>query len=197
MSTSTYHAIALQQTPRFISSPARSLKPLKLDWHAPAYTVFDSLDSPRTITLNSRTRLTDAERLLRNANCRYAWVTDSRQQLLGVVALADLSGGRAIKVANDLRLAHDDIEVLELITAIESLPQVSQESFLQAMIGDVAVTMQQAGASFLTVASHDGIVGLVSALTIAEKTGESVRFAPMATSFARLVNLKNHVDAVE
>ncbi|MCL4409802.1 CBS domain-containing protein [Aliidiomarina haloalkalitolerans] len=194
---STYHALALKTTPRFISSTEKVLTAVQLDWHAPAYTVFDSLESPRSLILDSTTSLADAERLMRKAHCRYAWVTDSHQQLLGVVALADLSSGRAIKLAKDLRLAHDDIEVFELMTAVEELPQVSQQSFLQAMIGDVAVTMQQAGTSFLTIANDEGIVGIVSALTIAEKTGESVRFAPMATSFARLVNLKHHSDAIE
>lgn len=183
---SNYHALAYTIQPSEPFTERKTLKSL-LDWHANALHVFEPLQYQGSLHLDISTTLTSAEQVLRAAHVRHAWVTDRSGHRVGIIALHDLTSGKAIQLAHDLRVTHDEIEVNELFTPLDTLPMVELKHLNKAAIGDVAVTLQKTNASFLLVRNQGELVGVVPALKIAEVTGESVRFAPMANSFADLI----------
>lgn len=189
---SNYHALAYTIQPSQPFTERKTLKSL-LDWHANALHVFEPLQFQGSLHLDSSTTLTAAEQVLRAAHIRHAWVTDNNGDRVGLIALQDLTSGKAIQLAHDLRITHNEIEINELFTPFDKLPTVQLKHLNKAAIGDVAVTLQKTNASFLLVRNDDELVGVISALKIAEVTGESVRFAPMVNSFADLIyTLKPH-----
>lgn len=185
---SNYHALAYTIQPSEPFTERKILKSL-LDWHANALHVFEPLQFQGSLHLDTGTKITVAEQVLRAAHVRYAWVTDRSDSRVGIVALQDLTNGKAVQLAHDLRVTHDEIEVNELFTPLEQLPAVELKYLNKATIGDVAITLQKTNASFLLVHNEDELMGVIPALKIAEVTGESVRLAPMANSFADLIHL--------
>ncbi|MCH8501840.1 MAG: hypothetical protein LAT77_08015 [Aliidiomarina sp.] len=185
---SNYHALAYTIQPSQPFTERKTLKSL-LDWHANALHVFEPLQYQGSLHLDSSTKLTAAEQVLRAAHVRYAWVTDRCGNRVGLIAVQDLTSGKAIQLAHDLRVTHDEIEVSELFTPLAQLPAVEFKHLNQATIGDVDVTLQKANANFLLIHNDDELMGVIPALKIAEVTGESVRLAPMANSFADLIHL--------
>lgn len=195
---STYHSLTLKQGA--VSQPALVLPASHtehLQLHDSALFVIEPVHSGDAIVVHRHLPLRKLEAVLTAAQRRHALVVDNSGQLLGIINKHDLYNGRAVRIARDSRVAHDALEAEQLMTAAEALPSVQRKALERARIGDVALTLQRSHADFVWVMEQGKIVGLLSALTIVERTGESVRMGIMANSFAEIVHAVRHPEQVD
>ena len=196
--TSLNWSAAYQASPQvkpFVSTKLAA-QPLA-KWSDPAILVSDSLTSNRPVHVHTSTLLKHADAVMDGTRSRYALVLDLDDALVGVLALRDLHGRKAVQKSHELNLAHDDLTVDYLMTPIQRLPVVSQRQLEQAQIGDVVATLQNCGHDFLLVQDQGKLVALVASLNIAERTGESVQVRHHADSFAELLYVLKHHDDVD
>lgn len=196
--TSLNWSAAYQSSPQvkpFVST--KIAKPALLKWSEPARLVTDSLLSKLPVQVLTSTSLKQADAVMDSTRSRYALVMDLDDELVGVLALRDLHGRKAVQKAHELNVAHNELSVDYLMTPIERLPVISQQQLEKAQIGDVVATLQSSGHDFLLVQQQGRLVGLVAALTIVERTGESVQVRHHADSFAELLYVLQHHEDVE
>lgn len=183
------------QATRFLAPKQGSLSLAK--WSDPATIVADSLVSNLPVQVHTSTLLKHADAIMDGTRSRYALVLNLADELVGVLALRDLHGRKAVQKAHDLNLAHDDLSVDYLMTPIQYLPVISQSQLDSAQIGDVVATLQSSGHDFLLVQSQGKLVAIIASLNIAQRTGESVQVRHHTDSFADLLYAIRHHDDIE
>lgn len=156
-------------------------------WSDPAVLVADSLLTNLPVQVHTSTLLKHADAIMDGTQSRYALVLNQQDELVGVLALRDLYGRKAVQKARDLNLTHDELSVEYLMIPIQRLPVISQKQLDQAQIGDIVATLQSSGYDFILVQEAGALVALIASLNIAERTGESVQVRHHADSFAELV----------
>lgn len=166
-------------------------------WSDPAVLVADSLLTKLPVQVHTSTLLKHADAIMDGTHSRYALVLNHQDELVGVLALRDLHGRKAVQKARDLNLAHDDLSVDYLMTPIQRLPVISQAQLQQAQIGDIVATLQSSGHDFILVQEAGKLVALIASLNIVERTGESVQVRHHADSFAELLYVLKHHEDVE
>lgn len=184
------------------SQAARFLNPKRgsqvmAKWSDPASIVADSLLSNLPVQVHTSTILKHADAIMDGTSSRYALVLNAADDLVGVLALRDLHGRKAVKKARDLNLAHDDLSVDYLMTPIDQLPVITRAQLDSAKIGDVVATLQSSGYDFLLVQDQGKLVAIVASLNIVQRTGESVQVRHHTDSFADLLYAVKHHDDVE
>ncbi|RUO31447.1 hypothetical protein CWE12_00125 [Aliidiomarina sedimenti] len=169
----------------------------KLSWNEPARMVLDNFSDQDPLHVHTSTKLKHADAIMDGAGARYICVFDHQQRLTGVLALRDLHGRQAVRLAKELSIAHDDLSVDYLMKPISQLPLITYQQLERARIGDVVATLQKSGQDFLLVQEEGQIVGLVSSLNIVERTGESVQVRHHVESFVDILHAIKHSDDIE
>lgn len=169
----------------------------QLSWNESALEVLEDFTLHTPLHVHTSTGLKYADAVMDGAASRYACVLDHNEELVGVVAMRDLHGRQAVRLARELEVPHDEISVEYLMKPVAQLPLVTRKQLESALIGDVVATMQKSGKDFLLVHEKGRIVGLISSLGIVERTGESVQVRHHAESFAEILHAIKHMDDVE
>lgn len=174
-------------------------KPLSepLSWHENATLVADSLLEHPPIHVHTSTKLKHVDAILDGSEQRFALVLDANDRLAGIVTGRDLFGRKSVQKAQELSTKHGELAVQHLMQPIERLPLISLNQLEQSRIGDVVATLQKSGRDFLLVEQNAELVALVAALTIVERTGESVQIHHHASSFAEIIHAVQHADDLE
>lgn len=168
----------------------------KLAWTSPAITVFESLQDSNMVLLHPDELLIACERALNAHHARYGVVV-SQGHLQGLLPGHFIHGQRAIQCAHDLQVAHGQLQVGEVMLPIAALPIVAMRQLANKQIGDVVATLQQSNSDFLLVRDEQGLVGVIAALNIVAKTGESVQIRQHAAAFSQLVYARHHPDSID
>lgn len=193
---SHYNSLSWAQGPLDYRFDTQSMHGL-LSWNEPALAVLDDFSRSTPLHVHQSTKLKHADAIMNGADARYVCVFDHDDRLTGVLALRDLHGRKAVKLAKELNLAHDDISVDYLMKPVGSLPLITLQQLERACIGDVVATLQKSGHDFLLVQQAGHIVGLVSSLRIVERTGESVQVRHHADSFIDILHAIKHSDDID
>lgn len=169
----------------------------KLSWNDPALLVLDDFTQHAPLHIKADIELAEVDALLETSQLRYACVLNRQDELVGVIAARDLHGRRAVQIAHELQLPWSEVAASYIMKPVSSLPLITREQLKQAVIGDAVATLQRSGKDFLLV-HHDGdIQGVVAALGIVEKTGESVNVQHHASSFVEIMHAVKHCEEVE
>lgn len=169
----------------------------RLNWNDAATLVVDSLVEHPPVHVHTSTKLKHADAVLNGAGQRYALVLDAHDALVGIVTARELHGRKAIQRAQALSVAHDELSVDYLMQPIERVPVLHKQQLSRARIGDLVSTLQSSGSDFLLLEEQGRWIGIVAALTIVAKTGESVQIRHHTNSFADLIYAFKHADDIE
>jgi signal-transduction protein with cAMP-binding, CBS, and nucleotidyltransferase domain len=169
----------------------------KLNWNDSALLVLDDFTKHAPLHIQTDTELAAVDALLSSSPLRYACVLNRQDELVGVVAARDLHGRRSVQIAHELQLPWGEVAVSYLMKPVASLPLITRDQLKQAAIGDAVATLQKSGKDFLLVHQHGDIQGVVAALGIVEKTGESVNVQHHASSFAEIMHAVKHCEEVD
>lgn len=168
-----------------------------LSWHDGALHVMDDFKTLSAVELPESTLVSDAESAIRRAACRYACVKNSSHHMIGLLALRELHGRKATQVTTRTQTNWKELTVKELMTPLSALPQVQLSDLKKSRIGDVAATLKASGRDFLVVVDEGEVFGVVSSLKVAELTGESVNVFHLPSTFAEIISVVNHKEAIE
>lgn len=179
-------------------SPLVNQKPaIRLSWHDSASHVMDDFEAHEPVLLRESTNLKVAEQLMNVAGQRYACVVNQNNSIIGLVALREFHGRKAMQLGLQNGVPWFDVSVAELMKPIQSLPQIDYPHLTSARIGDAAATLKGKSQDFIIVRDGDSVRGVVSSLRIAEVTGESVNIYHSASTFAEILSVVNHSEMTE
>lgn len=182
-------------SPELKASVAQELT--KLSWYANASAVFDDFQEHKPVTVRASSSLNETEALLASAGQRYACVSNAQGNIVGLVALREFYGRRAMQCAIQAQVPRGDVAVQELMLPLSQLPQIDSTMLRQARIGDAAATLKTRGYDFIVVKEGDTLRGVISSLRIAEVTGESVNVYHSASTFAEIMTAVSHSELVD
>ncbi|MDV6315849.1 hypothetical protein [Idiomarina sp. HP20-50] len=168
-----------------------------LSWHDNALHVMDDFKTLSAVELSEGTLVSDAESAIKGAASRYACVKNRSEQMIGLLALRELHGRKATQVATRTQTNWRELSVKDLMIPLSALPQVQLSDLKKARIGDAAATLKASGRDFLVVINQDEVYGVVSSLKVAELTGESVNVFHLPSTFAEIISVVNHKEAIE
>ncbi|MDN7137857.1 hypothetical protein J6I75_01515 [Pseudidiomarina sp. 1APP75-27a] len=195
---SEFHTLAWKNTPANLRLPEPVLVGgSKLDWHAPAITVFEDFSSNPPLVLKGSLRLPEVEAAFEGSSDRYACVLDNDAAVAGVLMARELHSRYSGSLCSLLQLPWSQIEARFLMQPLHRMPMLSLAQIQHARIGDIAATMQAASRDFVMVVSEGRIIGWIAALKIIEQTGESVRLYPRATTFAEVFSALKHPEITD
>ena len=170
---------------------------VKLGWHAPASAVFDDFQQNNPVIVSANTSLAETESLLQHAAQRYACVSNAQGNIIGLVALREFYGRRAMQMALQAQVPLREVAVQDLMIPIAQLPQIDIRALRHARIGDAAATLKTKGYDFIVVKDGQTLSGIISSLKIAEITGESVNIYHSASTFAEIMTAVSHAELVD
>jgi CBS domain-containing protein len=171
--------------------------PEKLSWNDAALQVFDDFQRHDPIMVSPNSTLAATEKLLTSSGQRYACVTNAQHKIIGIVALREFYGRRAMQLGLQAQIPRQDVAVKDLMTPLMQLPQVEYRQLLSARIGDAAATLKMKGHDFIVIKTGDVIRGVVSSLRIAQRTGESVNIYHSASTFAEIMTAVSHKELTD
>ncbi|RUO22433.1 hypothetical protein CWE08_04445 [Aliidiomarina iranensis] len=198
---STYTALNFSALPMLTNKPRQVVKSRnlqdKLSWNENALEVLIEFSGFQPLQVNQALELEKAEALLSATRARYACVVNDAQEFVGILPKQELYGRAAINLARDLNLPHKKISIDYLMIPLARLPIVSKQQLAASRIGDVVATLHRSGHDYLLVQDNGDIVGLIPALHIVEKTGESVQIPHHANSFVEIMQAVRHRETIE
>lgn len=176
------------------SEAAKRFSPQRIDWHQPAEQVVEYFRQQPSafIRVSPSCSVQDVEQQLQQAQVRQALVVANDQELLGLLALHQLHSRRSVVLAEQLQRPWAALEASDLMVGLQQLPVIPRLALQTAAVGDVVATMQQFGSDYVLVSEARSIIGLVHSISIAERTGESVRLYHRASSFGEIVQAVRH-----
>ncbi|MFC0444856.1 hypothetical protein ACFOD1_10545 [Pseudidiomarina halophila] len=195
---SEFHTLAWKNTPANLRLPEPvTVTTGKLDWHAPASAVLEDFSRNPPLVLKGSLRLPEVEEAFDGGSARYACVIDNDGAIAGVLMARELHSRYSGSLCSLLQLPWSQIEARFLMQPLNRMPMLTLAQVQRAKIGDIAATMQAASRDFVMVTNDGEIIGWIAALKIMERTGESVRLYPKATTFAEVFSALRHPEITD
>ncbi|HET8816938.1 MAG TPA: hypothetical protein VFM61_05760 [Pseudidiomarina sp.] len=180
---------------RLAVAPAKS-KTL-LDWHAPALKVAESFAEIEPLQLSQSLTMPEVESAMHEHGVRYACIHDDQGEWVGIIQARELHSRHSTAVAGLLQLKWSELSVQYVMQSIKALPVLSYHQVAHAQIGDIAATLQAAGRDFALIEKGGELWGLISSMTILQRTGESIRLYPKATTFVEVFSALRHPEIAD
>ncbi len=182
-------SISLVQPGTDLMQPGHAL-PERASPESPALDAMTDLARTAAATLGPDTSLARAEEHMRHAGVRLLFVADLDHELLGLITLTDLKGGRPMQYQRDMGVAFSEIRVRDIMTPIERVEAMSLHDVEGARIGDVVETLKRTGRQHALVVERTpkgpAIRGIFSASHIGRQLGKPVVTSGIAYTFAEL-----------
>jgi len=153
---------------------------------SPATEVMTDLQHAKAYTISPTASITDAENKMILCGVRLLFVTDSDNQLAGLITSTDILGERSLTYLREHGGSRQDIIVQEIMTHREQIEAISFPEVVRASVGDIVATLHDAGRQHVLVVDHESVRGLFSATDVARRIGESVDIEIRARTFAEL-----------
>jgi signal-transduction protein with cAMP-binding, CBS, and nucleotidyltransferase domain len=173
-------AVAVAQPP---SAPA-------VDLDSPARSVLTDLTQVKAATTRPEAPLMQAEQTMIQQGVRMLFVVSDWPAVLGLITSTDLHGERAMRIVHDRGLRHDELRVVDVMTAADDLDAVDFDDLRTASVGNLVTTLQRYGRNHLLVLqaatpeSVRRVRGVVSRTQIERQLGRAIELSEIASSFA-------------
>lgn len=154
--------------------------------HSPATEVMTDLQHAAAYTINPAVSISEAERKMILCAVRLLFVTNSEDELVGLITATDILGERPLSYLREHGGCRDDILVQEIMTAKEGIEVINYPDVVRASIGDIVATFHAVGRQHVLVVEHDRVRGLFSATEISRRLGETLDMDIRARTFAEL-----------
>jgi len=166
--------------------PDRGYKDLTLDDSAISVMTDHRLE--KAPMCSTKTSLDNATKLMAKEKSSMLFVKNEEDQIVGLIASADISGEKPIQFIKETKKKRDEIKVGHLMTPVEIMPVLDIQDVLSSKIGDVLHTLNDIGSEYIlvTTQSEDGISirGVFSARKIARSLNIFFSPSPAAKTFA-------------
>lgn len=168
-----------------------------IDWHEPALKVAESFAENTPLQLSQSLTLPEVEREMHGHGVRFACIHDDEGQWVGLMQARELHSRQSTAVAGLLQLKWSELPVQYVMQSIKALPVLTYQQVKTAQIGDIAATLQAAGRDFALIEKSGELWGLLSSMTILQRTGESIRLYPKATTFVEVFSALRHPEIAD
>ena len=163
---------------------------------SPALDAMTDLARVAAATIGPDATLGRAEEHMRHSGVRLLFVVDAAHELLGLITLTDLKGGRPLQCQRETGAAFGELRVRDIMTPAARLEAMSLHDVEGARIGDVVETLKRTGRQHALVvelgAAGPAIRGIFSASRIGRQLGKPVETAGIAYTFAELEAALSH-----
>lgn len=194
-----YHAlktVALPQATDLIHVDARPQRPLNL--HSPAIEVMTDLRVIDPVNINEDAKLNDAHTRMVSHGIRLLFVTNDKEQLVGLLTASDVQGERPLKCVHEHHKRRSEILVADIMTPRRDLDALDMHEVLHSNVGHIIATLRSLGRQHAlaveknTATGHYEICGLFSTSTISRRLGISLNFVRVPQAFAEIEHALLH-----
>lgn len=163
-----------------ITKLQRPQAPRELNLHSPATAIFTDFHSHTPIVVNSSSSAIYVEEQMLRTHVKLNIVVDSNGSFTGTISLKELSSDQIIRLVAQ-GTAREDVLVSDLMISRQQLRAISIEQVNQSSVGDILLTLQDAGIQHCLVVDDatQSICGLISASDVARRL-----HLPMSTNKA-------------
>lgn len=188
-----YHTLPHHQ----INQPVSVLSPPQhhgavMTEESPAICGMTDLSQIRPLMIDPFATLTHANERMINYGVRMLFVTQSQQQMIGIITASDILGEKPVKYMHEVGCVHADILVSDIMSPAASLEALNLADVERARIGDVIETLRINGRQHALVVETDTdseiehVCGIFSTAHISRLMHARVEIAEVATSFAAI-----------
>lgn len=188
-------SLSLVQAGTGLLQPSQTL-PDRLTPESPALDGMTDLSRVAAATIGPEASLPRAEETMRHSGVRLLFVVDARRDLMGLITLTDLKGGRPLQFQREMGVSPAEVRVRDIMTPVGRLEAISLHEVEGARIGDVVETLKRTGRQHALVmertAAGPAIRGIFSASRIGRQLGKPVETSGIAYTFAELETALHH-----
>jgi CBS domain-containing protein len=158
---------------------------------SPALDVMTDLSQVAAITVAPSVDVEEAERRMIASGIRLLLVTNSQEQIEGIVTAKDLSGERLLSLLNSSGQTRSDLRVHDIMTPRHQIEVLAMGDVIRARVGDLVATLKRMGRQHALVVDHDRdgrqtVRGILSTTQIGRQLGQAIEVSGMAHSMAGL-----------
>jgi len=188
-------SVSLVQTGTDLMQPGHSL-PEQATPESPALHAMTDLSRVAAATIGPDASLLRAEEHMRHSGVRLLFVVDVDHDLLGLITLTDLKGGRPVQFQREMGVPLGEVRVQDIMTPVGKLEAMTLREVEGARIGDVVETLKRTGRQHALVveitSKGPAIRGIFSASRIGRQLGKPVETSGIAYTFAELEAALTH-----
>ncbi len=155
---------------------------------APAIKVMTDLTTVAAVTILPACTLDEATNQMLKMKVKLLFVTDSQNQLIGLLTYSDLQGERPIQFQQSNGVSRSEICVADIMTGIETIDVMEWSVVETARVGDVAMTMRKLNRQHALVLDHPAdayrIRGIFSTSLLSKLLGIQIDTTEVAQTFA-------------
>lgn len=172
------------------SRPTQVL-PQNVKLNDPAINVMTDLRSVSVVNVRARTSLDNANAKMIRYGVRTLLVLDDADKVVGFLTATDVLGEKPVRFLQQFGGTHVDIMVSDVMTVQGELEVLDLEDVLKAKVGNVLVTLKEAGRQHAMVVEENAeggqtVRGLFSATQIGRQLGVQIKTAEAAKIFAEI-----------
>lgn len=152
----------------------------------------------RLSVLNSDMSVSEAKLWMRLADTSFKVVENQAGDCLGILAIEDVNGEKAMSLANRQGVPMKDVRVRDIMRPISELPAIHYRDLRAATVGDLVSTFREVHQGYLLVLDDDRhepsrtyLRGLVCAEELLHRLDLSIDLGHRATKFYEIVNVVN------
>jgi CBS-domain-containing membrane protein len=158
---------------------------------SPALDVMTDLSQVAAITVAPSVAVEEAERRMIASGIRLLLVTDSQEQVAGIVTAKDLSGERLLSLLGQRGQARRDLTVHDIMTPRQQVEVLAMGDVIRARVGDLVATLKRMGRQHALVVDYDRngrqtVRGILSTTQMGRQLGRAIEVSGMAHSMAGL-----------
>jgi len=154
----------------------------------PAIKVMTDLTSVAAVTISPSCVLEEATDRMLKMKVKLLFVTDSKDQIIGLITYSDLQGERPILFQQSNGVARNEVCVLDIMTGIDKIEVIEWPVVEKSRIGDIAMTMKKLNRQHALVLEHldDAyqIRGIFSTTLLSKSLGIEIDTTEVAQTFA-------------
>lgn len=158
---------------------------------SPAIDVMTDLSQVAAQTVTANVPVDEAEEKMIASGVRLLFVTNTLNQVIGIITSKDLGGQRILKVINDSNTPRSELTVRDIMTPQHRIEVLEMGEVATARVGDIVETLKRMGRQHALVVDRDAagsqtIRGLLSTTQIGRQLGEAITTTDVAGNFANL-----------
>jgi CBS domain-containing protein len=178
---------ALKLTP--VAPGARVAEPLppgRVSLDDPAFSVMTDLREVRAATTTPGELMSRAHAQMIQRGVRLLFVVDRENSIVGVITATDLLGEKPMRFMQSRGVAHNEIQVSDIMTPASMLEAIPLQDVAQMRVGHIVATHKAVRRQHLMVTEDGGkrVRGLFSVSQVARQLGLELHTMEVAQTFA-------------
>ncbi len=155
----------------------------------PATKVMTDLTTVTAVTISPSCSLDETTDRMLKMKVKLLFVTDSKDQIIGLITYSDLQGERPIQFQQSNGVPRSEVCVLDIMTGIETIDVMDFSVVEKARVGDIAMTMRKMNRQHALVMEQSldnsyKIRGIFSTSLLSKLLGIQIDSTEVAQTFA-------------